>query len=88
MPPVGLLIIPAFAVGRTQERAYDLHQLAEAKEIPELPIVLHRPLASRATAVFSRNADLFDESEAFFPDTGRKARGALRVPPPSLYRKR
>ena len=59
------MIVPAFAVGRTQELVYDLHQLAEANDIPELPIVIDSPLASRATAVFSRNADLFDESEVF-----------------------
>ena len=84
MPPVGLLIIPAFAVGRTQERVYDLHQLLEAKEIPELPIVIDSPLASRATAVFSRNADLFDESETFVRTQGARS---FSSSPCSLYRK-
>jgi metallo-beta-lactamase family protein len=61
----GRVIVPAFAVGRTQELVYDLHQLANAGQIPRLPIVIDSPLATRATAVFSRNTDIFDDSEAF-----------------------
>ncbi len=61
----GRLLVPAFAVGRTQELVYDLHQLAEAGEIPRLPIYIDSPLATKATAVFERNADVFDQSERF-----------------------
>lgn len=61
----GRVLIPAFAVGRTQELVYDLHQLALAHEIPHIPIVIDSPLATRATEVFRQNADLFDESEPF-----------------------
>lgn len=61
----GRVLVPAFAVGRTQELVYDLHQLAEAGEIPRLPIYIDSPLATKATAVFEKNTDVFDTSERF-----------------------
>jgi metallo-beta-lactamase family protein len=61
----GKVLIPAFAVGRTQELVYDLHQLALRGDIPAIPIVIDSPLASKATEVFTRNAGLFDEGEPF-----------------------
>lgn len=59
----GKLLIPAFAVGRTQELVYELHALARAKRIPEIPIFIDSPLAIDATAVFEMNPDSFDTSE-------------------------
>lgn len=61
----GRVLVPAFAVGRTQELVYDLHQLAEAGEIPRLPIYVDSPLAAKATEVFERNANIFDQTEGF-----------------------
>jgi len=61
----GRVLVPAFAVGRTQELVYDLHQLAEAGEIPRLPIYIDSPLATKATEVFERNVDVFDQTEGF-----------------------
>ncbi|MDH5234580.1 MAG: MBL fold metallo-hydrolase [Gemmatimonadota bacterium] len=60
----GRVLIPAFAVGRTQELLYNLHQLHDAGEIPRVPIVIDSPLASEATAVFRENTTIFDVSEA------------------------
>jgi metallo-beta-lactamase family protein len=59
----GRILVPAFAVGRTQELVYDLHQMADAGEIPRLPIYIDSPLATRATEVFEKNADVFDQTE-------------------------
>jgi metallo-beta-lactamase family protein len=59
----GRVLIPAFAVGRTQEVVYDLHALARAKEIPPLPIYIDSPLAIDATTVFAMHPDAFDPSE-------------------------
>ena len=59
----GRVLIPAFAVGRTQELLYNLHQLTVAGEIPRVPIVIDSPLASEATAVFRENTGDFDDSE-------------------------
>jgi metallo-beta-lactamase family protein len=59
----GRVIIPAFAVGRTQELLYDLHRLTRAGAIPAIPIVLDSPLAIAATSVFATNPDAFDRGE-------------------------
>jgi metallo-beta-lactamase family protein len=61
----GRVLIPAFALGRTQELVYDLHQLTDSGEIPRIPIVIDSPLALKATTVFENNTDLFDQSEPF-----------------------
>ena len=59
----GRVIIPAFAVGRVQELVYDLHALARASEIPQLPIYIDSPLATGATDVFERHPECFDRTE-------------------------
>jgi len=59
----GRVLIPAFAVGRTQELLYDLHRLTRAGSIPPIPIVLDSPLAIAATSVFATNPDAFDRGE-------------------------
>jgi metallo-beta-lactamase family protein len=48
----GVLIIPAFAIERTQEIMLTLHRLAEKKEIPRVPVFLDSPLAIEATHVY------------------------------------
>lgn len=60
----GRVIIPAFAVGRTQELLYDLHRLTRANAIPAIPIVLDSPLAISATTIFATNPEAYDRSEA------------------------
>ena len=60
----GRVMVPAFAVGRTQELIYDLHELARAGEIPSIPIYIDSPLAIDATAVFQMHPEIFDSSEA------------------------
>jgi len=47
----GSVVIPAFAVGRAQEIAYHLHRLMRSGRIPDLPVFLDSPMASRAIAV-------------------------------------
>lgn len=64
----GKLLIPAFAVGRTQELVYDLHALARAGRIPEIPIFIDSPLAIDATSVFELHPDVFDRSEDLVQD--------------------
>lgn len=61
----GRILIPAFAVGRTQELIYNLHQLARDQRIPSIPIYIDSPLAIDATTVFSLHPDTFDRSEDF-----------------------
>lgn len=61
----GKIIVPSFAVGRTQELVYALHELASAGKIPDLPIYVDSPLAVKATDIFRIHPELFDNSEAF-----------------------
>jgi metallo-beta-lactamase family protein len=56
----GKLIVPAFAVGRTQELVFLMHQLIDAERIPEFPIFVDSPLAVNTTAVFRKHTELFD----------------------------
>jgi metallo-beta-lactamase family protein len=57
----GPILIPAFAVGRTQEILYLLRELEEAHRIPVLPVVVDSPMASQATQVYNRFPEEHDE---------------------------
>lgn len=59
----GKVLIPAFAVGRTQEIVYDLHVLAREGAIPEIPIYVDSPLAIDTTSVFAMHPEVFDQTE-------------------------
>jgi metallo-beta-lactamase family protein len=59
----GKVLIPAFAVGRTQELVYALHELWRDKRIPEIPIYIDSPLAIDATQVFRMHPEVFDRRE-------------------------
>ena len=65
----GKLMIPSFAVGRTQELVYGLHRLFRAGKIPGIPIYVDSPLAVDATAVFRLHPELFDRSEGMIEST-------------------
>jgi metallo-beta-lactamase family protein len=56
----GKVIIPAFAVGRTQQLVYLLHKLFNENRIPEIPIFVDSPLACEATCVFRNHPECFD----------------------------
>jgi len=53
-PRNATILIPAFAVGRTQEVLYLLRELEEQKRIPILPVIVDSPMASQATQVYNR----------------------------------
>jgi len=54
----GSILIPAFAVGRTQSILYYIHQLKLKNEIPDLPIFVDSPMATNASEIFYRHANL------------------------------
>jgi metallo-beta-lactamase family protein len=62
----GKLIIPAFAVGRTQEIVYALNQLHHAGRIPEIPVFVDSPLSVHATEVFKLHPECYDEETRAF----------------------
>ena len=59
----GNLVIPTFALERTQELVLDVIRLAEANRIPNVPVFVDSPLASQATSVFARHAAELEDLE-------------------------
>ncbi|MCX5864097.1 MAG: MBL fold metallo-hydrolase [Deltaproteobacteria bacterium] len=56
----GTLLIPAFAVGRTQQLVYALHKLFLKRDIPKMPIYVDSPLATRVTDIFRLHPETYD----------------------------
>jgi len=62
----GKVIVPAFAVGRTQELVYNLNEMMEDGSVPRVPVYVDSPLAVNATQVFKNHLECFDEETAQF----------------------
>ncbi|MCA9795049.1 MAG: MBL fold metallo-hydrolase [Candidatus Eremiobacteraeota bacterium] len=60
----GVLVIPAFAVERTQEILYILNGLARNHTIPRVPVFIDSPMAVRATRTFRKFPQYYDEEAA------------------------
>lgn len=58
----GKLIIPAFAIERTQELVFYFHMLVDKKKIPEIPIWIDSPMAINATSIFQVHPECYDET--------------------------
>ncbi len=71
----GPILIPAFAVGRTQEILYLIRELEDEKRIPVLPVCVDSPMAAAATSVYSARKEEHDEDYAA---VSAKARHPLR----------
>ena len=67
----GKVIVPAFAVGRTQELVYNLHQMMHDGDVPRVPVFVDSPLAVNATDVFRRHPECFDEETRKFVEEAR-----------------
>ena len=57
----GKIIIPAFAVGRTQELVYYLHQMFNNGDLPHTPVYVDSPLAVNISDIFRQHTECFDE---------------------------
>jgi metallo-beta-lactamase family protein len=57
----GKILIPSFAVERTQELVYFLHLLKIGKKIPPLPVFVDSPMATNATSIFRVHQECYDE---------------------------
>jgi metallo-beta-lactamase family protein len=75
----GKIIVPAFAVGRTQQLVLTLHELADRGAVPKIPIFVDSPLAVLATEVFRKHAELFDEETDAFVKHGEDPFGFTRL---------
>ncbi len=58
----GKVIIPAFAVGRTQELVYDLHLMIWENDIPRIPIYVDSPLAVYASQIYRDHPECYDDT--------------------------
>lgn len=56
----GTLMIPSFAIERTQELLFELNGMVNAHEIPSVPMFIDSPLAIRMTEVYQRYPDYFN----------------------------
>ncbi len=54
------VVIPAFAVERTQDIIYTLGQCVRSGTLPQIPVYIDSPLAISATEIFKKNSDCFD----------------------------
>ena len=73
----GKVIIPSFAVGRTQELVYRLHRMIDAGTIPPIPVFIDSPLAVNISDVFKAHPEVFDQETRDFEliDIHRSALG-------------
>lgn len=62
----GKVIVPAFAVGRTQELVYNLNQMMSDGDVPRVPVYVDSPLAVNATQIFKNHLECFDEETRQF----------------------
>lgn len=57
----GKILIPAFAIERTQELVYYFHMLTDQGIIPEIPIYVDSPMATNATTIFQVHPECYDQ---------------------------
>jgi metallo-beta-lactamase family protein len=67
----GKLIVPAFALGRTQQLILVLHELVRENRIPAIPIFIDSPLAVKTTSVFRAHKEAFDAETAAYSGRGQ-----------------
>jgi metallo-beta-lactamase family protein len=66
----GMILIPAFAVGRTQTLIYELNELLHAGEIKPLPVFIDSPMGVAATRLYETHRELFDEAALAYLSQG------------------
>jgi metallo-beta-lactamase family protein len=76
----GVLLIPSFAIGRTQEVVWVMDRLLEAGRIPHVPLYLDSPMASRASDIYRAFPGYYDEETHRLLETGAR-RSTTRAPP-------
>lgn len=61
LPRKGKILVPAFAVGRTQQMLYHLSVAFGAKSLPEFPVYVDSPMAAAANAIYLNHLELMDD---------------------------
>jgi metallo-beta-lactamase family protein len=75
----GRIVIPAFAVGRTQDVVHALDRLFHAGRLPEIPIYIDSPLAADVQAIVRKHPEVFDGETSAALRAGRDPLGMSRV---------
>ena len=75
----GKILVPAFALGRTQQMLYHLAEISRAGIIPPFPIYVDSPLGIATTEVYSRHPELFDKAMREFVSSGQLAKAMANV---------
>jgi metallo-beta-lactamase family protein len=60
----GVLLVPSFAIGRTQEFVWVIDELLRQGRIPHIPLFLDSPMASKASTVYLRHPETYDDETA------------------------
>jgi len=81
----GLVLIPSFAVGRTQSLLFYIRQLKEARRIPDIPIIIDSPMAADATEIYVKNVNDYDEQSMEIVKDGKNP---FRMPKLAFVRDR
>ncbi|HVM77335.1 MAG TPA: MBL fold metallo-hydrolase, partial [Candidatus Paceibacterota bacterium] len=66
----GVLMIPTFAMERTQELLYHLHQLFQEGRIPRVPVFIDSPLAIKLTAIYKKHENYFNPATRHIAASG------------------
>jgi metallo-beta-lactamase family protein len=66
----GTLMIPSFAIERTQELLFELNELFNNNRIPQVPVFIDSPLAIKMTAVYKRHPECFNREAAYLIKSG------------------
>ena len=66
----GVLMIPSFAMERTQELLYELNGLFNDKKIPQVPVFVDSPLATNLTEVYKKHSDYFNKETRYIINSG------------------
>ena len=75
----GRIIVPSFAVGRTQQLVLLLHNLTREQRIPNIPLFVDSPLAVNVTTVFRKHPECFDTETLEWLDNGEDPFGFKRL---------
>jgi len=68
----GWLLVPAFAIGRTQDLLYVVRELEEAGRIPRLPVYLDSPMGIESTAIYERHPEEYDPATIRITAVGKR----------------
>ncbi|MBD3345515.1 MAG: MBL fold metallo-hydrolase [Chitinivibrionales bacterium] len=66
----GVLLIPAFAIGRTQEMLYHFNLMVERGKLPRIPVLVDSPMANKITGIYTKHEECYDAETRLLIKTG------------------